>query len=131
MEDSTYFVAWRLAKSQHLLRFDERTVVVDAIKRFVQERYDVLAYVVMDDHVHVVVTPVEAFSLQAIVHTWKSFTANRLQRDFGRIGAIWQREYFDRIIRDEAELLEKIEYVLGNPIKRWPGIQDYRWAGYG
>jgi putative transposase len=128
---STYFVTWRLAKSQSALNPEERTLVVNAIQHFVGERYALLAYVVMDDHVHILVEPWEPFSLQKIVHALKSFSANRLQKDFGRIGAIWQREYYDRIVRDEAELEEKAEYILGNPARRWPALEKYQWSGYG
>jgi hypothetical protein len=84
-----------LAVLQFPLECEGRTVVANAIKHFAGERYDLTAYVVMDDQVHVIVAPKEGVSLQAIVHTWKSFTANRLQRDFGRIGGTWQDEYFD------------------------------------
>jgi REP element-mobilizing transposase RayT len=129
MDGSTYFVTWRLAASQSLLECEERSVVANAIKHFAPERYDLLAYVVMDDHVHVVTMPMEGFSLQEIVHTWKSYTANWLQREFGRVGAIWQREYFDRIIRDERELMEKVNYILDNPFRRWPELEEYMWVG--
>ncbi len=128
-DGSTYFVTWRLAGSQSVLEGEERTVVANALKHFSGDRYDLLAYVVMDDHVHVVTAPVEGLSLQEIVHSWKSFTANRLQRYFGRIGVIWQDEYFDRIIRNEGELAQKINYILNNPHTRWPEIREYEWVG--
>lgn len=131
MDGSTYFVTWRLAASQWPLKSEERTIVANAINRFAAERYDLVAYVVMDDHVHVIAAPREAFSLQQIIHTWKSFTTNRLQKDFGRIGAVWQREYFDRIIRDEHELVEKVNYTLNNPARRWPELTEYPWIGCG
>ena len=131
MEGSVYFVTWRLAKSQHPLGDGERTIIAEAIKEFDGQRYDLLSYVVMDDHAHTLVAPLETNSLHEIVHAWKSFTANRLQKNFKRLGAIWQREYFDRIVRDEAELIEKAKYILGNPIKRWPEIQEYPWLGCG
>ncbi len=41
---------------------------------------------------------------------------------------IWQDESFDRIIRDERELVEKLEYIKSNPQKRWAEIRDYRWV---
>jgi REP-associated tyrosine transposase len=131
IDGSTYFVTWRLFGPQLALRPDEKTVVVESIKHFTAQRYELLAYVVMDDHVHVLVTPLEEFSLQQIVHSWKSFTANRLQRDFGRYGRIWQREYLDRIIRNETDLMEKVNYILGNPVKRWPDTQEYPWVWCG
>jgi putative transposase len=131
LDGSTYFVTWRLFGPLLPLKPEEKTLVVEAIKHFADERYDLLAYVVMDDHVHVIIVPLEEFSLQAIVHSWKSFTANRLQRDSGRYGRIWQRKYLDRIIRNEADLLEKVNYILGNPVKRWPDIQEYPWLWCG
>lgn len=82
----------------------------------------------MDDHVHVLVRPYENHSLEQIVHTWKSFTANRLQRESSRTGAVWQQESFDRIVRDENEWLEKIQYIMNNPLKRWPGLGEYAWV---
>ncbi|WP_194722828.1 hypothetical protein [Noviherbaspirillum malthae] len=62
------------------------------------------------------------------MHSWKSFTANRLQREHGRVGAVWQQESFDRIVRDEAEWLEKIQYIMNNPLKRWPELKTYQWV---
>jgi hypothetical protein len=60
----------------------------------------------------------------------ESFTANFLQRTTGRPGSVWQDEYFDRIIRDDDELLEKAKYIVDNPWKRWPDIADYAWVGF-
>ncbi|MBI4964717.1 MAG: transposase [Desulfomonile tiedjei] len=131
MDGSTYFVTWRLAASQSSLEYEERTIVADAIKHFAGERYDLLAYVVMDDHVHVVVAPVQGFSLQKILHSWKSFTASCLQKDFRRVGAVWQDEYFDRIVRDQKELMEKLNYILDNPARKWPELEEYMWVGHG
>lgn len=129
LSGSTYFVTWRLHGSQSELAPDERSVAVSAIQYFDRQRYEVFAYVVMDDHVHVLVRPHGAHRLQDIVHTWKSYTARRLQREYGRQGAVWQDEYLDRIVRDDAELVQKGEYILNNPFNRWPDIVEYRWVG--
>jgi len=131
MDSVTYFVTWRLADSQRLLNSDDRTVVAMAIEHFAGQRYEILVYVVMDDHVHVLVRPYEGISLEKVVHSWKSFTAHRLQKEFGRTGAVWQDEFFDRIVRDDEELVEKANYILGNPLKRWPDLREYRWIGFG
>lgn len=128
MGGATYFVTWRLSKGQVELAPEERTLVVDALRHFDRQRYELWTSVVMNDHVHALVTPWEPHPLQAIVHSWKSFTANRLQRIGRRRGKIWQDESLDRIVRDEAELLEKWRYILQNPRKRWPGVSDYPWV---
>ncbi len=126
--DAAYFVTWRLAPGQSELLPDERDIVVAAFRHFDSQRYNLISYVVMSDHVHVIVTPVEGYDLTAIVQSWKSYTANRLQRSRGRKGQIWQREYFDRIIRDDQELTDRLAYIAGNPNKRWPDVQSYWWV---
>ena len=68
------------------------------------------------------------YPLQDVVHSWKSYSANRLQRAHRRIGAVWEEEYFDRIVRGEKEFKQTIEYILFNPWKRWPELQEYRWV---
>lgn len=103
---------------------------MDALRRFDSERYALIAFVVMDDHVHVVVRPFEGRTLASLLHSWKSFTANRMQRESGRRGAVWQEESHDRIIRDDREYFEIITYILRNPQRRWPGSGGYWWAGY-
>jgi putative transposase len=82
----------------------------------------------MNDHVHVVVKPAAGYHLTAIVQSWKSYTANRLQRAFRRTGRVWQRESFDRVIRDNEELSDRLAYIMGNPGKRWPDIEGYSWV---
>lgn len=129
MEGSVYFVTWRLHTSQSDLNPDERSIITSAIKHFDAVRYNLFAYVVMHDHVHVIVKPSEKYPLEKLVHSWKSFTANHLQHQFRRERSIRQDEYFDRIIRDETELLEKAQYIMNNPFKIWPEIEEYPWVG--
>ena len=131
MDGAIYFVTWRLRKNQPLLRPVERTAVVSAIRYFESQRYDLFAYVVMDDHAHVLVSPVGECSLHQILHSWKSFSARQLQRHYGRSRSVWQDESFDRIVRDEEEFNAKLGYILGNPFARWPDIVDYSWCGCG
>jgi REP element-mobilizing transposase RayT len=128
---STYFVTWRLAAQQHDLSPPERDTVQQAILHFGGQRYDLLAHVVMTDHVHVLLEPTAEYKLETIVHTWKSFSAHQLQRLHGRDSNVWQKDYFNRIIRDERELRETVRYILLNPSKRWPGTVGYRWLGLG
>jgi putative transposase len=123
-----YFVTWRLAKTQPDLSFDERDLVVAALRHFDTRQYHLTGYVVMNDHVHVVVKPAADYPLTGIVQSWKSYAANRMQRVFGRTGRVWQREYFDRVVRDDEELANRLAYILGNPGKRWPDIERYSWV---
>ena len=128
LDGAIYFVTWRLGAGQTDLSENERDCVVSAIRHFDGARYAVHAYVVMNDHVHVLVQPVGDHRLEDIWRSWKSFTANELRRASGRRGSVWQDEYFDRAIRDNVEYEQKRDYILNNPQKRWPEIEAYRWC---
>jgi putative transposase len=128
LSGSIYFVTWRHYRDRPELNPDERDAIASSLQYFDQQRYDLLAFVVMPDHVHVLVRPKNGFCLSQIVHTWKSYSAYALQREFSRRNAIWQDEYFDRIVRDQDELNEKVQYILTNPLKIMPEIHDYRWV---
>ena len=99
-----------------------------AIRKFDGQRYELAAYVVMDDHAHVLLTPLPPFELGAILHSWKSFTARQMQHEHKRVGQVWQDEYFDRIMRGEHEFRQKAEYIVGNPTRRWPEVRNYSWV---
>jgi REP element-mobilizing transposase RayT len=126
-EVAVYFVTWRLHQDQAPLVPVERRVVGDALMHFDGRRYLLFGWVVMHDHVHVIVQP-ESQPLADILHTWKSYTAWKLQREGLRQGRVWQDESWDRLVRDERELAQKMTYVWNNPICRWPELQgDYEW----
>ncbi|HEY5792257.1 MAG TPA: class I tRNA ligase family protein [Chthoniobacterales bacterium] len=103
------------------------TLVENALKHFDGERYDLLAWCVMPNHVHVVFTPIGDHSLSGILHSWKSFTANKANEALGRTGEFWQRESYDHLIRNSEEFSRQVQYALANPEKA--GLRDWKWAG--
>ncbi|HTW57214.1 MAG TPA: transposase [Terriglobales bacterium] len=90
------------------------------------KRYRLIARCVMPNHVHVVVKLFPGQALAAVVHSWKSFTAKQANRILGRQGAFWQREYYDHLIRGEAELERAIGYVAENPEKA--SLKSWKWV---
>lgn len=55
----------------------------------------------MPNHVHALVEILPGWPLGDFVHSWKSFTANEINRALQRTGHVWQAEYFDRFVRDQ------------------------------
>lgn len=101
-----------------LLRSLETAMVVaQALGHFEGTRYDQLAWVIMPNHVHAVFALRSPHQLNDIVHAWKSYTAHALNKLLGRSGPIWQKDYFDRLIRDEDHLARVVEYIRNNPVK--------------
>jgi REP element-mobilizing transposase RayT len=123
----TYFVTWCLAQGAPPLGAEERTVVADCLRHFDGVRYLLDAWVVMDDHVHVVVTPLESRTLDSVLHSWRSYAAHVLVQR-GRAAPIWRRDEHDRIVRADGELAEKVRYVAANPWRRWPEADRYPWV---
>ncbi|MEN8255338.1 MAG: transposase, partial [Verrucomicrobiota bacterium] len=102
-------------------------MMTEVLQCFDGTRYDLLAWCIMPNHVHVVLHPLKGFDLPGILHSWKSYSAKEANRMLGREGAFWQPEYYDHLIRDEADFRHAVEYVLGNPVKA--GLVDWKWCG--
>lgn len=122
-----YFITWRVVRGGRQLEPHERTIVAEAIHHSAGAQYDLHAFVVMNDHVHLIIRPFERLRLESIVQARKSYTSHVIQRERGQGESLWQREYFDRIIRDDKELQQKYEYIRRNPFKRWPELDNYPW----
>jgi Rad3-related DNA helicase len=65
--------------------------------------------------------------LPQILHSIKSFTAKNANKLIGRAGEFWQDEYYDHLIRDEADLRYQTEYVYQNADKA--GLLNWPWRG--
>ncbi len=63
--------------------------MVAAMTSFDGQRYELAAVVVMDDHVDALVRPLAGYQLNAILHSWQSFTARQLQHERKRFGRVW------------------------------------------
>jgi putative transposase len=85
-------------------REDIATLVENALLHFDGQRYRLLAWCIMPNHVHAVVELFQGYGLGSILHSWKSFTANRANKIVRRTGAFWHDDYFDRYMRDEHHL---------------------------
>jgi len=91
--------------------------VTDSIKYFDSDRYDLGEWVVMPNHVHAVLTPRSGIELTKILHSWKSYSANKINGDLGRSGKLWQDESFNQILRSEQHHWKTEEYIRNNPVK--------------
>jgi REP element-mobilizing transposase RayT len=98
------------------------SLVENALLHFDGARYRLIAWVIMPNHVHVLIETFEGYPLGNILHSWKSYTAKEANRILGRTGQFWFREYFDRYIRDERHLGRAIWYIHNNPVKA--GLAD-------
>ena len=105
-------------------------IVQGALLHFDGERYRLLAWVVMPNHVHALIETLPGFPLSDIVQSWKSFTAKEANRVLNRSGRFWMEDYFDRYVRDEIHLSATMSYIDRNPVDA--GLvrraQEWRWS---
>ena len=116
----TYFVTFRTWSG--VLNDAERQIVLQACLHWHGDRMQVHLVTVMPDHVHLLITPGKVsddswHSIESLMHSIKSYSAHEIARARGQAGPVWQDEYFDRIVRDELEYVEKFNYMLMNPVK--------------
>ena len=111
--------------------------------------YKLYGYVVMPNHVHLVMLPTKETTIGQIIGTLKSITAReiinlwkdkelpifeklKVHRDGKERFAFWQRRYYDHNCRSKDTVIEKINYCHNNPIKKRlvtePG--EWKWSSY-
>ena len=99
--------------------------------------YQLDAYCVMPNHVHLVCAPLSKeggvyYGMPGIMHSLKRHAARQANVILGRQGEFWQHESYDHVIRDEEEWRRVIAYVLNNPVKA--GLvqlaEEWKWNYY-
>ena len=129
---STYFVTFRSRRGAL------PDLALDAVRACVLhdhgKRYDLAAGMAMPDHIHLLIRPrmrdaASWYDLGEIMQGIKGTSARMINRVLGTAGSVWQRESFDRIVRDEVEFREKWAYIADNPVKRGlaSATGEYRW----
>ena len=121
-EDQGHGACW-------LQRPDIAELVETALLFFDGDRYRLIAWCVMPNHVHCVLEPL-GHELGAIVQSWKSYTAKRANQLLGRVGRFWMPDYYDRYVRNADHLLRAINYAESNPVKARivERKEEYRWS---
>jgi len=94
------------------------TIVLDALKWLdANNRIKLIAAVVMPEHIHFVAELINA-SLAKVLHSLKSYSANRINGVLERTGQVWEHQYYEHAIRNEKSLLETVKYCLENPVRK-------------
>ncbi len=105
-------------------------MVENALLHFDEERYRMLAWVIMPNHVHCVFEMREGFPLSGLLHSWRSFTAHEAAKIVSFDPPFWWDDYFDRYVRDYDHYQNVVFYIHRNPVSA--GLcdqpEDWRWS---
>jgi REP element-mobilizing transposase RayT len=91
--------------------------VQESLLRFHAVRYKLIAWVIMPNHIHLLLKPINNHSLSEIVQKFKSFTAHEANKMLRRTGKFWQEDYFDRYIRSREHYEKTVKYIENNPVR--------------
>jgi putative transposase len=100
----------------HLRDGRVREIVLARIIENHGSTYHIHSLVIMPNHIHVLVS-IHEVPLADLMHKWKGATAFLANQHLARSGAFWQRDYFDRIIRDARHFERCKRYIANNPAK--------------
>lgn len=119
-----------------LARDDIAGIVMEAIAYRNHKKYDLIAYCIMPNHVHMIlklliddsnVMTAEDYPLTSVLHGLKSYTGLIANRKLNRSGSFWQSESYDHVVRDLGELERLIVYTLNNPVKAGLAVEWKDW----
>mgnify|MGYP002639951750 CR=1 FL=1 len=89
--------------------------IANALLFFDNERYDLGDFIVMPNHVHLLITPFFPWGISELLHSWKRFTAREINKLTEQTGQLWQHESYDHIVRNEEQLKRIQKYIKNNP----------------
>jgi len=90
-------------------------IVADSLLHFDRERYLLGDFVIMPNHVHLIVCLLDSFEIEATCTSWKRFSATKINRELKTKGRFWQEESFDHLIRSVNQFEAIQSYIASNP----------------
>ena len=90
-------------------------IVADSLLYFNGTRYHIGDFVVMPNHVHLLVCLLSDTSLLKQCSSWKHFSANKINKVLGQTGRFWQEESFDHLVRSPEQFCAIQQYIKENP----------------
>jgi len=92
------------------------TIVADSLTKFDGERYDLERFVIMPNHIHLLLQMRTGWRLRQQCESWTRFSARVMHAQLGKSGACWA-EPFDHVVRNVNQFTFLREYIVDNPKK--------------
>ncbi len=102
-----------------------RRIMATALAHFEAKRHRHHCWAIMPNHMHTLFSLLGEYTLEDLLQSWKGFTSREVNRLLTRDGALWQKDYFDRLIRNEAHFWSCARYIQRNPEKARLEAGDY------
>ncbi len=139
-EGNIYFLT-HVTYNRHNILLNHFNLLWDSINKYQNEtNFELIAWVVLPDHMHMLIDPKEN-NLSTLMKKIKlSFSMKYLKEQNLKSGKVWQNRFWDHIIRDQNDMNRHIDYIHYNPVKhqkihnpfewRYSSIKSYTENGY-
>lgn len=115
-QNAAYFVSTQTARRQPYFRHERWALLLkEVILHYSEEDYSLHGYVIMPDHVHILIVP--SSTLEKAVQLIKGGFSFRAKKEFVWKSDIWQPGFSDHRIRNEEDWQRHIEYIRENPVE--------------
>jgi REP element-mobilizing transposase RayT len=126
--DRYFFVTTSLVRGIPALSARERGVCLEFLgKARSKHGFALFGYVIMPDHAHLLLAAFQS-TLPKLMRDWKSESGFAIAQARHTRGGIWQRRYFDFILRRVADFGKKMEYIHDNPVAAGLVARPEDWA---
>ena len=114
-----YFETTKCGEGRVVFQVPENAqILIEALFHYRdQGAYLLHGYIVMPDHLHLILTPSETTSLEKAVGMVKGGSSHRIHKERGHKMEIWQKGFYDWTIRDADDWRTKVEYIRQNPVR--------------
>ena len=92
-------------------------IVAEGLLHFDTERYQMDSFVIMPNHVHILIQMIPGFPIEKTVQSWKRIAARQINEVSGMTGSLWHKRYWDRLVRSEKHFWKIRRYIQRNPGK--------------
>jgi putative transposase len=129
-----YFLTTIVNDRKKLLKDDAICSIIFEDLYFYRRKYEfqLHGYVIMPDHLHLLLSLKENRDISKIMHDFKSNTDRELNKVLKRNGAFWQEGFYDHILRDERDFRKRIDYIHKNPLNAGlvKDLSDYPYSSF-
>jgi len=119
----TFFVTTKTSMGRALLQSERNaTLFIDVLRSYAARKFQVHDFVVMPDHVHLLITVHGDMAIEKAVQFIKGGFSYRLRNEVEYSGEVWQRGFSEVRVDDRESFLQHRDYIAQNPVKR--GLVD-------
>ena len=120
LENAAYFITARAAGQRPIFASPSVAHILIAGIRWLRDtgRIWIIGYVIIPDHVHLLLVLRRGATLSQVMQVWKGFMARELRQKCGLSPPVWQRGCYDHAIRDAKDLRVRLDYLHDNPVRK-------------